>query len=74
MVFTSKKKKDFNKKVENEANQIFTKIYRDKYKEFPVINKNTVNTPYAKDYDKVYKQVKKVRTQQAKQAKANKKK
>ena len=59
-------KKAFNAKVEKEADQIFMKTRAANYKEFPVINKNNINTEYAKDYDKVYKTIKKVRKAQRK--------
>ena len=61
-----KANKEFKKKVEKEADQIFMKVYADKYKEFPTIKDSNMNTPYAKDYNKVYKQVKKVRKAQKK--------
>lgn len=63
---TIKANKDFKKKVVKESDQIFTKIYQGKYKEFPTIKDSNINTEYSKDYDKVYKQVKKVRKAQRK--------
>lgn len=57
----SKDDKSSNENIEKEADKIFMKLYKRKYKNFPTIDETNRNTEYGKDYDSVYNQVRETR-------------